>query len=153
MSQAMAQPVRVLANAGEAQRRVLTPEALDFVAMLHRKFNATRETLLRARIARQEVIAGGANPDFLAETRSVREGAWQVAPAPADLNDRRVEITGPVERKMMINALNSGAKVLWPTSRTRFPRHGKTSSAARPTAWTPSAGRSRSRAPRESATR
>jgi malate synthase len=111
MSQTMAGTVRILADAGEAQQRVLTPDALDFVAMLHRRFDATRETLLRARIARQEVIAGGVRPDFLIETRSVREGDWRVAPAPADLNDRRVEITGPVERKMMINALNSGAKV------------------------------------------
>ncbi|HWE41934.1 MAG TPA: hypothetical protein VG432_05475, partial [Gemmatimonadaceae bacterium] len=100
MSQAMAGTVRVLADAGEAQRRVLTPDALEFVAMLHRKFDATRETLLRARIARQEVIAAGVAPGFLVETRSVREGDWQVAPAPADLTDRRVEITGPVERKM-----------------------------------------------------
>ncbi|MFL5559893.1 MAG: malate synthase A, partial [Gemmatimonadaceae bacterium] len=66
---------------------------------------------LRARIARQEVLDGGVRPDFLIETRAVRDGSWQVAPAPADLNDRRVEITGPAERKMMINALNSGAKV------------------------------------------
>ena len=103
--------VRVVADAGEAQRRVLTPEALDFVARLHHRFNGTRETLLRARIARQELLDGGILPDFLVETRPVREGAWRVAPAPADLDDRRVEITGPVERKMMINALNSGAKV------------------------------------------
>ena len=103
--------MRILGNAGDAQRRVLTPEALEFIAMLHRKFNATRETLLRARIARQEVLDAGVGPDFLVETRSVREGQWQVAPAPRDLDDRRVEITGPVERKMMINALNSGAKV------------------------------------------
>jgi len=107
----IADQVRVLGDAGEAQRRVLTPEALDFVASLHRRFNATRETLLRARIARQEVLDAGIAPDFLVETRSVREGHWEVAPAPADLDDRRVEITGPVERKMMINALNSGAKV------------------------------------------
>jgi len=103
--------VRLLRDAGDAQRRVLTPDALEFLATLHRQFNATRETLLRARIARQEVLDGGVGPDFLVETRSVREGQWQVAPAPADLDDRRVEITGPVERKMMINALNSGAKV------------------------------------------
>ncbi|HEX8851558.1 MAG TPA: malate synthase A [Gemmatimonadaceae bacterium] len=98
-------------DAGEAQRRVLTPEALDFVTALHRRFEPTREELLRARIARRELLDGGVRPDFLAETKRVREGEWRVAPAPADLDDRRVEITGPVERKMMINALNSGAKV------------------------------------------
>ena len=111
MSKTIAGSVRVLANAGAEQQRVLTADALEFVAALHRQFNGTRETLIRARIARQEVLDAGVAPDFLAETRSVREGSWQVAPAPADLNDRRVEITGPVERKMMINALNSGAKV------------------------------------------
>ena len=111
MAQQSAGGVRVSRDAGEDQRRVLTPAALDFVAALHHRFNGSRETLLRARIAHQEVLDGGAHPDFLVETRSVREGEWQVAPAPADLNDRRVEITGPVERKMMINALNSGAKV------------------------------------------
>ena len=102
---------RVVANAGDEQRRVLTPEALAFVAQLHHRFHGTRETLLRARTARQELLDGGMQPDFLVETRSVRDGTWRVAAAPPDLDDRRVEITGPVERKMMINALNSGAKV------------------------------------------
>ena len=111
MPQPSSRDIRVHGDAGEAQRRVLTPGALDFVASLHHRFNGTRETLLRARIARQKLLDDGARPDFLAETRSVREGDWRVAAAPADLNDRRVEITGPVERKMMINALNSGAKV------------------------------------------
>jgi malate synthase len=90
---------------------VLTPEALAFVADLHRTFNARRQELLGARIERQAQIDQGMTPGFLPETASVREGEWQVASAPADLNDRRVEITGPTERKMMINALNSGAKV------------------------------------------
>ena len=103
--------VRVVAGAGEEHERVLTPEALAFVAMLHHRFNATRETLLRARIARQELLDAGIGPDFLLETRWVRDDDWRVAATPADLEDRRVEITGPVERKMMINALNSGAKV------------------------------------------
>src|SRR5687768_5025664 len=91
--------------------RVLSPEARAFVDALHRELNPRREELLRARAARMERIAGGELPDFLAETREVREGDWQVADAPADLLDRRVEITGPVDRKMIINALNSGAKV------------------------------------------
>src|SRR5581483_6751076 len=91
--------------------RVLTPEALAFVASLHRTFNPTREQRLRQRAERQIALDAGAMPDFLPETRSIRQGEWQVAPTPPDLQDRRVEITGPSERKMMINALNSGAKV------------------------------------------
>jgi malate synthase len=90
---------------------VLTTEALAFVANLHRQFNPTRKTLLARRAQRQTEIDGGNLPDFLPETAHVRSSEWQVASAPADLNDRRVEITGPTERKMMINALNSGAKV------------------------------------------
>jgi malate synthase len=91
--------------------RVLSREALDFVARLHRELNPVREELLRRRRERQAELDAGALPDFLQETRPVREAEWQVAPTPADLRDRRVEITGPVERKMMINALNSGARV------------------------------------------
>jgi len=90
---------------------VLTPEALGFVARLHREFNPTRESLLKRRAQRQAQLDSGVLPDFLPETEFVRRGEWRVAPAPADLENRRVEITGPVERKMMINALNSGAKV------------------------------------------
>ncbi|MEY5063044.1 MAG: hypothetical protein RLZZ112_1008, partial [Verrucomicrobiota bacterium] len=91
--------------------RVLTPEALAFVAGLHRKFNAERLRLLAARKERQKRIDAGERPGFLASTKSVREGSWKVNPVPADLQDRRVEITGPTDRKMLINALNSGAKV------------------------------------------
>ncbi len=90
---------------------ILTPDALRFLAELHRRFGARRRDLLDRRVARQAAIDGGQLPDFLPETASVRDGAWQVAPIPADLQDRRVEITGPVERKMIINALNSGASV------------------------------------------
>jgi malate synthase len=89
---------------------VLTEEALEFVAGLHRRFNPERERLLAARAERQERIGTGELPDFLPDTQSVRRGDWSVAPVPADLRDRRCEITGPVERKMMINALNSGAR-------------------------------------------
>ncbi|QEL25680.1 malate synthase A [Bosea sp. F3-2] len=90
---------------------ILTPEALAFVAELHRRFNETRKRLLAVRAERQKRFDAGETPDFLAETRHIREGDWSVAPIPADLQDRRVEITGPVDRKMIINALNSGAKV------------------------------------------
>ncbi|ATQ43333.1 malate synthase A [Caulobacter mirabilis] len=90
---------------------ILTPEALAFVADLHRRFDARRRELLAAREARQARFDAGELPDFLPETADVRSGDWKVAPIPADLQDRRVEITGPVDRKMIINALNSGAKV------------------------------------------
>ena len=90
---------------------ILTPEALHFLAELHKRFNATRLELLKRRGERQAEIDNGALPDFLEETVSIRESQWQVSPVPADLQDRRVEITGPVDRKMIINALNSGAKV------------------------------------------
>jgi malate synthase len=89
---------------------ILSAEALAFVAELHRRFDGTRRELLAARVERQARIDGGELPDFLPETREIREGDWQVAPVPADLQDRRVEITGPVDRKMVINALNSGAR-------------------------------------------
>ncbi|MBI4172423.1 MAG: malate synthase A [Actinobacteria bacterium] len=90
---------------------VLTEEALAFVAALQREFRGRRAELLARRAARLAELRAGVLPDFLPETRAVREGDWQVASPPADLLDRRVEITGPVDRKMVINALNSGAKV------------------------------------------
>lgn len=90
---------------------VLSDEALDFIAHLHRKFNPKRLKLLADRELRQQKIDQGELPDFLPETAAVREGDWQVNPIPPDLQDRRTEITGPVDRKMVINALNSGAKV------------------------------------------
>ncbi|MDQ6918579.1 MAG: malate synthase A [Candidatus Dormibacteraeota bacterium] len=90
---------------------VLSEPALDLVASLHREFEPTRRALLERRVERQARLDAGERPGFLEETRGVREDAWKVAPIPADFRDRRVEITGPVERKMMINALNSGAKV------------------------------------------
>lgn len=90
---------------------ILSPEAISFLAKLHRTFDATRRDLIQRRVERQAFIDAGRLPDFLPETKTVREGAWTIAPFPAELNDRRTEITGPVERKMIINALNSGAKV------------------------------------------
>ena len=93
------------------QAEVITPEAIAFAARLHRAIADRRRGLLAARIEVQARINEGWNPGFLPETQSIRDGDWRVGPIPADLQDRRVEITGPVERKMMINALNSGAKV------------------------------------------
>ncbi len=90
---------------------ILTPPALGFVAQLQRQFGEPRGRALDVRARRQQEIDTGLLPDFLPETLHIRQGDWSVAPAPADLQDRRVEITGPVERKMMINALNSGAQV------------------------------------------
>jgi malate synthase len=90
---------------------ILTPDALDFVAILQREFGPTRQALLARRADRQAEFSAGALPDFLPETADVRGSDWTVGPIPADLTDRRVEITGPTERKMLINALNSGAKV------------------------------------------
>jgi malate synthase len=90
---------------------ILTHDALAFVADLHRRFDATRKRLLALRAERQKRFDAGETPDFLAETRHIREGDWKVAPIPADLQDRRVEITGPTDRKMVVNALNCGAKV------------------------------------------
>src|SRR3984957_11973031 len=91
--------------------QVLTPAAVAFIAELQRRFGPRRAELLAARAERQARFDAGERPDFLAETAAVRSGDWQVPEAPKPLADRRVEITGPVERKMMINALNSGAKV------------------------------------------
>ncbi|MDH4037433.1 MAG: malate synthase A [Candidatus Krumholzibacteria bacterium] len=92
-----------------AYMEVLTPDALRFVADLARRFSARRGELLKLRAIRQHEIDAGHFPDFLPETRPIREATWRVAPIPRDLEDRRVEITGPVDRKMVINALNSGA--------------------------------------------
>lgn len=90
---------------------ILTPAALSFAVGVERKFRSRRQELLDRRIARQARLDAGERPDFLPETRSIREGDWTCDPLPADLLDRRAEITGPVDRKMVINALNSGAKV------------------------------------------
>src|SRR3954447_4318949 len=91
--------------------RILTPNALAFVADLQRRFEPVRLELLHRRKERQAELDAGVRPDFLVGTQEVRHAAWTVAPAPADFDDRRVEITGPAEPKMMINALNSGASV------------------------------------------
>src|ERR1051326_4294563 len=101
--------VRVLGPVSAAQTKILSPDALAFFATLHREFNPRRLELLRQRKLRQEALDRGEMPRFLTETTSGREGGWRVSPVPKDLQDRRVEITGPVDRKMIINALNSGA--------------------------------------------
>jgi len=90
---------------------ILSEQALEFVAQLHRKFDAQRKELLEARKNRQTEFDKGILLGFLPETKNIRESDWTVAPIPHDLQDRRVEITGPVDRKMIINALNSGAKI------------------------------------------
>lgn len=103
--------LRVSGRVSEEMEKILTPEALLFLEELESRFGERRRELLIAREKRAVSIARGEIPGFLAETAHVRSSAWRVADAPRDLNDRRVEITGPVDRKMMINALNSGAKV------------------------------------------
>ncbi|MDH3592973.1 MAG: malate synthase A, partial [Planctomycetota bacterium] len=97
------------ASRTESYGDILTPAALDFVATLHRNFDARRRELLARRVERHAEIDAGKMPDFLPETEEIRKTEWVVATGPRDLQDRRVEITGPVDRKMVINALNSGA--------------------------------------------
>ena len=110
-AQSAAAGVHVHAHPTPGQAEILTDEALALVADLHRRFNARRLELLARRAERQKLFDAGQLPHFLTETKSVRDGDWKVGPIPADLMDRRVEITGPVDRKMVVNALNSGAKV------------------------------------------
>jgi len=103
--------IQILAEFSPTYAEILTPDALDFVAALVRNFGERRRELLGLRVERQALLNAGVMPDFLPETRQIRDSDWTVGTTPADLQDRRVEITGPVERKMIINALNSGAKV------------------------------------------
>ena len=105
------QGIEIHSSVSESQLEILTPEAVAFAAGLERTFNGRRKALLEARLARQLLLDRGERPDFLSATKHIRESEWKVGPLPADLVDRRVEITGPVDRKMVINALNSGAKV------------------------------------------
>ena len=109
-TRAASEPVLITGRLTPAYREILSPEAVDFIAELESRFGDHRLALLQARSERQARFDAGERPDFLAETAPIRAGDWQVRPAPADLRDRRVEITGPVDRKMVINALNSGAK-------------------------------------------
>ena len=109
MSLNLPQGMQITAPIKPEWEAILSTEALEFVAKLHRAFEARRQELLKARIERQARIDAGEMPDFLPETKHIREGDWKVAPVPAALQCRRVEITGPVEAKMIINAFNSGA--------------------------------------------
>jgi malate synthase len=102
--------VAVLAPVTASEAEILSPQALQFVATLQRIFNPTRKTLLQKRVLRQQALDRGVLPDFLPETAFIRNDPnWRAAPPAPGLQDRRVEITGPVDRKMVINALNSGA--------------------------------------------
>jgi len=108
-SSPLAQGVSISGRITPEFAQILTPEAVALVAKLHRRFETRRHELLARRAARQKEFDAGKLPDFLAETKSIRESDWRVAPQPQDLLDRRVEITGPTDRKMVINALNCGA--------------------------------------------
>ncbi len=105
------QRVEVNGPAISGAKTILTPSAVEFVALLERRFGSRRRALLDRRREVQAHLDAGWKPDFLPETTEIRRGSWMAAPIPADLQDRRVEITGPVDRKMVINALNSGANV------------------------------------------
>ena len=109
MSQKLPAGVKITGPVEPGFEAILTPEALAFVAKLHRSFNARRKKLLAARVERGKRLDAGERPDFLAETAAVRAGDWRIAPLPKAVECRRVEITGPVDAKMIINALNSGA--------------------------------------------
>ncbi|HZP11395.1 MAG TPA: malate synthase A [Nevskiaceae bacterium] len=110
MAMKLPKGVEILAPIRPGYEKILTPAALEFVAKLVRKHGKRRAELLELRRERQQPIDKGRMPGFLKETASIRKAKWQIAGIPADLQDRRVEITGPVDRKMVINALNSGAK-------------------------------------------
>src|ERR1019366_3556187 len=107
----LAAGVEILDVITPAYSEILTPDAVKFLGELARRFEGTRQERLAARVKVQAELAAGKLPDFPAETADLRAKAWTVAPIPKDLEDRRVEITGPVERKMVINALNAGANV------------------------------------------
>src|SRR4026209_364417 len=109
MSAPLPQGVAISGAITPAFAEILSPEALGFVAKLHRKFESSRQELLPAPAARENAIDARRLPDFLPHTKAMREGDWTVSPQPKDMLDRRVEITGPTDRKMVINALNCGA--------------------------------------------
>src|SRR5688572_27100475 len=109
MSSPLPEGVSITGRVTPEFAQILTPEAIAFVVKLHRQFDARRQELLARRAARQQQFDRGQLPDFLSETQQIRESEWRISPQPADLLDRRVEITGPTDRKMVINALNCGA--------------------------------------------
>jgi malate synthase len=107
-TESILQGVAVLGKVDDSHRKILTPQALAFLALLHRSFNVTRKKLLERRQIRQAELDRGILPDFLPETKHIRDNAtWKGAPPAPGLIDRRVEITGPTDRKMVVNALNS----------------------------------------------
>jgi malate synthase len=106
--EAINEGVAILGKINKDAQKILTPEATAFLALLHRSFNATRKNLLQRRVIRQGELDKGVLPDFLPETKHIRENdAWKGAPPAPGLVDRRIEITGPTDRKMVVNALNS----------------------------------------------
>ena len=100
--------ILISGNITPTYQDILTPEAIKFITKLQNKFNDQRLYLLKKRQIRQEVLDTGELPSFLSQTEKIRNSDWKISPTPSDLKDRRVEITGPVSRKMVINALNSG---------------------------------------------
>jgi malate synthase len=118
--------VTLSATVSAATESVLAPEVVELIAALHRNFNQRRKELLQRRAQRQAELDAGKMPDFLPETDHVRKSDWTVASIPADLQDRRVEITGPTDRKMVIMRSTRVRKFSWLISRTPILRPGKT---------------------------
>jgi len=106
----MTNNIKIIPTLSSEEQQILNPKTLALIELLHTKFNPRRLELLAKRKHRQDEIDDGKKPDFLEDTKSIRDGDWEVAPLPSDLQDRRVEITGPVDRKMVINALNAPVK-------------------------------------------
>ena len=106
----MTDNIKIIPTLSSEEQKILNPKTLELIELLHTKFNPRRLDLLAQRKHRQDEIDDGKKPDFLENTKSIRDGDWEVAPLPSDLQDRRVEITGPVDRKMVINALNAPVK-------------------------------------------
>ena len=106
----MTNNIKIIPTLSSEEQQILNPKTLELIELLHTKFNPRRLELLAKRKHRQDEIDDGKKPDFLEDTKSIRDGDWEVAPLPPDLQDRRVEITGPVDRKMVINALNAPVK-------------------------------------------
>jgi malate synthase len=127
MTELVSEGIRVSKEVPPLYREILSDDALQFIAKLARAFTPMRDKLLLNREERQKRLDQGELPDFLPETKHIREGDWKIAPLPEDLKDRRVEITGPAgDRKLVINALNSGANVFMADLKMPIPRPGKT---------------------------
>ena len=106
----MTDNIKIIPTLSIEEQEILNPKTLELIELLHTKFDPRRLDLLAQRKHRQDEIDDGKKPDFLNDTKSIRDDDWEVAPLPSDLQDRRVEITGPVDRKMVINALNAPVK-------------------------------------------